>query len=56
MDDTVVNVGAALGAVVGGGYSIVTLLNTKQLEFHTTNFSEHDLSQVYSGQTAVVIL
>jgi len=53
---TVTAINAAPGALVGGGSPIVTLLDTTQLEFHTTNLSERDLAQVLPGQTAVVTL
>ena len=53
---TVLSVDAAPGALVGGGSPIVTLLDTTQLEFHTTNLSERDLGYIFPGQTAVVTL
>jgi len=53
---TVLSVDAAPGALVGSGSPIVTLLDTTQLEFHTTNLSERDLAQIFLGQTAVVTL
>ena len=53
---TVLSVEAAPGALVGGGSAIVILLDTTQLEFHTTNLSERDLAQISPGQTAVVTL
>jgi HlyD family secretion protein len=53
---TVLSVEAAPGALVGGGSAIVILLDTTQLEFHTTNLSERDLAQILPGQTAVVTL
>jgi HlyD family secretion protein len=53
---TVLSVEVATGAQVGGGTPIVTLLDTTQLEFHTTNLSERDLSQVSPGQKGVVTL
>ncbi len=46
----------APGARVGSGSAIVTLLDTTQLEFHTTNLSERDLGKIFPGQTAVVTL
>lgn len=51
-----VSVHVAPGALVGGGSPIVTLLDTTDLEFHTTNLSERDLAQIYPGQGAVVTL
>jgi HlyD family secretion protein len=53
---TVLSVDAAPGALVGSGSPIVSLLDTNQLEFHTTNLSERDLAQISPGQTAVVTL
>ena len=52
----VIAVQAALGALLGSGSPIAILLDTTQLEFHTTNLSERDLSQILPGQTAVVTL
>jgi len=56
MTGTVLSVEAALGAFVGGGFPILTLLDTSQLEFHTTNLSERDVAQIFPGQTALVTL
>lgn len=56
MTGTVLSVEAALGAFVGGGFPILTLLDTFQLEFHTTNLSERDVAQIFPGQTALVTL
>jgi HlyD family secretion protein len=53
---TVLSVEAAPGALVGGGSAVVILLDTTQLEFHTTNLSERDLAQILPGQAAVVTL
>ena len=53
---TVLSVEAAPGALVGGGSPIVILLDTTQLEFHTTNLSERDLAQISPRQTAMVTL
>jgi HlyD family secretion protein len=52
----VVSVDAAVGAMVGPGTPIATLLDAGQLEFHTTNVSERDLTQVRAGQSAEVTL
>ncbi|GIK58777.1 MAG: HlyD family efflux transporter periplasmic adaptor subunit [Chloroflexi bacterium] len=52
----VLTVDAAPGALVGSGSPIVTLLDTTQLEFHTTNLSERDLAQIEPGDTVVVTL
>jgi multidrug efflux pump subunit AcrA (membrane-fusion protein) len=53
---TVLSVDVALGALVGAGTPVVTLLDTDRLEFHTTNLSERDLSQISPGQAAEVTL
>ncbi|HRQ41800.1 MAG TPA: efflux RND transporter periplasmic adaptor subunit [Chloroflexota bacterium] len=52
----VLTVDAAPGALVGGGSPIVTLLDTTQLEFHTTNLSERDLAQIAPGDAVQVTL
>ncbi len=52
----VLTVDAASGALVGGGSPIVTLLDTTQLEFHTTNLSERDLAQIEPGNAVLVTL
>lgn len=52
----VLTVDAAPGALVGGGSPIVTLLDTTQLEFHTTNLSERDLTQIEPGDAVLVTL
>lgn len=53
---TVVSVETAVGAIVGAGTPIVTLLDTVHLEFHTTNVSERDLAQITSGGVAEIVL
>ena len=53
---TVLSVEVAEGAMVGAGSPIITLLDTTQLEFHTSNLSERDLARVASGQTVQVTL
>ncbi len=55
-DGTVVSVEAVPGAPVGAGTPIITLLDTTQLEFHTTNLSERDLGQIFEGQNALITL
>lgn len=55
-DGTVLTVDAAPGAFVGSGTPIITLLDTNQLAFHTTNLSERDLTQIEPGQTAQITL
>lgn len=56
MDGTVLSVEAAPGALVGGGFPVLTLLDTSQLEFHTTNLTERDLALIIPGQTAMITL
>ncbi len=55
-DGTILTVDAAQGAFVGSGTPIVTLLDTTQLAFHTTNLSERDLAQIEQGQLAQITL
>jgi multidrug resistance efflux pump len=53
---TVLSVEVAEGAMVGAGSPIITLLDTTQLEFHTSNLSERDLARIVPGQTVRVTL
>ncbi|OQY46935.1 MAG: hypothetical protein B6242_06245 [Anaerolineaceae bacterium 4572_78] len=53
---TVLSIESSPGALVGSGSPIVTLLDMTKFEFHTTNFSERDLAQIFQGQIAVVTL
>lgn len=53
---TVLTVEVAPGAIVAAGSSIVTLLDTDQLQFHTTNLSERDLEAVRPGQPVAITL
>ena len=53
---TVLSVEVAEGAMVGAGSPVVTLLDTTQLEFHTSNLSERDLARIVPGQTVRVTL
>lgn len=53
---TVVSVETAVGAIVGAGTPIITLLDTVHLQFHTTNVSERDLGQIGLGKTAELVL
>jgi RND family efflux transporter MFP subunit len=53
---TVLSVEVAVGAMLGAGTPVVTLLDTDRLEFHTTNLSERDLAQISPGQEAEVTL
>ena len=55
-DGTVLTIDAAPGAFVGSGTPIITLLDTAQLAFHTTNLSERDLAQIEPGQPAQITL
>jgi len=52
----VLSVDAASGALVGSGSPIVTLLDTRRFEFHTTNLSERDVVLIQRGQKADVTL
>ena len=54
--ETVLSVDVAVGAMVGPGTPIVTLLDISGVEFHTTNLSERDLAQISLGQAALVTL
>jgi multidrug efflux pump subunit AcrA (membrane-fusion protein) len=53
---TVLSVEVSEGGMVGAGSPIITLLDTTQLEFHTSNLSERDLARVAPGQTVQVTL
>ena len=53
---TVLSVEAAPGSLVGTGTPIITLLDMTRLEMHTTNLSERDFGQIFTGQSAVVAL
>jgi multidrug efflux pump subunit AcrA (membrane-fusion protein) len=53
---TVLSVEVAQGAMIGAGSPVVTLLDTTQLEFHTSNLSERDLARVAPGQAVQVTL
>ena len=53
---TILTIDTAPGALVGGGSPIVTLVDTEQVEFHTTNLSERDLAQVEPGQSVQITL
>lgn len=52
----VLSVDVASGALVSAGAPIITLLDSSQLAFHTTNLSERDLGQIYVGQPAAISL
>lgn len=53
---TVLSVEVGEGAMVGAGTPIITLLDTTQLEFHTSNLSERDLARIEPGQPVQVTL
>lgn len=53
---TILSVEVAEGAMVGAGSPIITLLDTTQLEFHTSNLSERDLARIEAGQPVQVTL
>ncbi len=53
---TVLSLDALPGAFVGAGTPVVTLLNTADLQFQTSNFSERDLAQIAPGQAVVITL
>jgi multidrug efflux pump subunit AcrA (membrane-fusion protein) len=53
---TVQSIEALPGSLVGAGSPIVTLLDMNRLEFQTTNLSERDFGQIFTGQSAVVTL
>lgn len=46
----------APGAMVGAGTPFVRLLDTANLEFHTSNLSERDLAQIEPGQPVSIVL
>ncbi len=52
----VLSVTVAPGTSVSPGSTVVTLLDTGSLEFHTTNVTERDLSDIRVGQPAAVSL
>lgn len=51
---TVLSVETAPGTIVSSGTSIVTLVDTQHLQFHTSNLSERDLAPVAPGQAAEI--
>lgn len=55
-DGVVLGVESAIGVQVSAATPIVTLLDTGNLEFHTTNLSERDLAQVAPGGKAQVTM
>lgn len=55
-DGAVISVEVSPGGIIGAGAPIVTLLNTTQLQFHTSNLSERDVAQIAPGQPATIVL
>ncbi len=53
---TILSVDVTPGMLVAAGTPIVTMLDTANLQFHTSNLSERDLAQIKPGETAVVTL
>lgn len=53
---TVLSVDIAQGALVGSGTPIITLIDTNNIEFHTSNLSERDLAQIEAGQPVEITL
>ncbi len=53
---TVLSIEVAPGAMVAAGTPILTLLDTDQLQFHTTNLSERDLEAIHPGQVVEITL
>lgn len=53
---TILSVDMTPGTLVTAGTPIVTMLDTANLQFHTSNLSERDLAQIKPGETAVVTL
>lgn len=53
---TILTVEVSPGAAAGSGVPIVTLLNTEELQFQTSNLSERDLAQVEPGLPADITL
>jgi multidrug efflux pump subunit AcrA (membrane-fusion protein) len=53
---TVLSVDISQGALVGSGTPIITLIDTNNIEFHTSNLSERDLAQIEVGQPVEITL
>jgi multidrug resistance efflux pump len=53
---TVLTVDVSAGAFVGAGTPIVTLLDTTNLQFHTSNLSERDLAEIEPGNPVEITL
>lgn len=52
----IITVDAVVGALVGSGTPIVTLFDDAALQFHTSNLSERDLTQVAVGESVAITL
>lgn len=52
----VLSVDAAPGAIVAGGTPIITMLDSRALQFHTSNLSERDLAYIEPGQQTEITL
>jgi HlyD family secretion protein len=55
-DALVMSVDSGVGATIGSGTTIVTLLNVKEMYFVTENLSERHVAQIQTGQQARVTL
>ncbi len=53
---TILTVDVTVGTVIGTGTPVITLLDSANIQFHTTNLSERDLAQVEPGQTVEITL
>ncbi len=53
---TILAVDVTVGTVIGAGTPVVTLLDTTNIQFHTSNLSERDLAQVEPGQSVEITL
>ena len=53
---TVLSVDVSVGAMVSAGTPIISLLDTDNLQFHTSNLSERDLAQITQGQAVEISL
>jgi HlyD family secretion protein len=53
---TILAVDVTVGTLVGAGTPVVTLLDTTNIQFHTSNLSERDLAQVEPGQSVEITL
>ena len=53
---TILTVELSPGTMASAGTPVVTLLDTEQLQFHTSNMSERDLAQIEPGLPAEITL